>query len=189
MIRTLPVLLGALLLSHSSSAQVVENFENGMTSFTNSSWQFKNVQYAQKNSDPNYVIAGNGGIYSNPPVNNTNYRAITSPFLDFTSNTIPVSFQYKLSSPLQKGATRVIEIGAIDPSGHYTFFDRIFLNEKSSTNTKSYSGEKPVSLLPAPGAYQLVIKMGGQYGDENCRILLDDLKIGAAYHRAGIDGE
>jgi hypothetical protein len=178
MIRTLPLLLGALLLSRSSFAQVDERFENGITTLTNSCWQFNNVNYANRSTDPGSVITGTGSIYSNPPVNNTNYRTVTSPFLNVISNQINFSFDYKLSSVLKTGATRVIEIGLIDVSGNFQSLERITLNETDNTGIKPYSGSKPVTS----GIYQFVIKMGGQTGDGNCRLVLDNLTIDAPYY-------
>jgi hypothetical protein len=178
MIRTLPLLLGALLLSRSSFAQVDEKFENGIATLTNSCWQFNNVNYADRSTDPGSVITGTGSIYSNPPVNNTNYRTVTSPFLNVTSNQISFSFDYKLSSVLKTGATRVIEVGIIDVSGSFQSLGRVTLNETDNTGVKPYSGSQAVT----PGVYQFVIKMGGLTGDGNCRLILDNLTIGAPYY-------
>lgn len=180
MIRTLPLLLGAILLSTQSFAQVTETFENGLSALSNNCWQFDNVKYTQKGGNPDYVLEGKGSIYSNPPVNNTNYRTLATPFLD-VNTTLSISFLYKLSSPLGNGASRIIEVGLEDRHGDFTFLDMITLTGSSPMATQSYSGSKQV----ASGVYRLVIKMGGKLGDGNCRVVLDDLAIGASYHYSG----
>ncbi|HEU4634521.1 MAG TPA: Ig-like domain-containing protein [Flavisolibacter sp.] len=180
MIRTLPFLLGAILLSTQSFAQVTETFENGLPELSNNCWQFDNVKYTQKGGNPDYVLEGKGSIYSNPPVNNTNYRTLATPFLD-VADAIAISFIYQLSAPLKNGATRIIEVGLEDKQGVFTFLDMITLTGSSSMAVQSYSGNKQIT----PGVYRLVIKMGGKLGDGNCRVVLDDLAIGANFHYAG----
>jgi hypothetical protein len=178
MIRTLPILMGAILLSTSSFAQVNENFENGLTALSANCWQFDNVKYTQKGDNLGYVMNGNGSIYSNPPVNTTSYRTLATPFLN-VADVLPVSFAYKLSSPLKNGATRIIEIGLEDKNGAFTFLHNITLIGSWGVVTQSYEGNLAIAT---PGVYRLVIRMGGQQGDGNARIIMDDLAIGANYH-------
>jgi len=181
MIRTLPILVGALLLSTLSYGQIEENFEGGLNALSGQCWEFNNVKYTQKGGNPDYVITGNGSIYSNPPVNNTNFRTLATPFLDIPADLV-VSFNYKLSSPLKDGATRIIEIGLEDKNGEFLFLGRISTSDEISPKAQgvqTYQGDKDVLN---PGVYRFVIRTGGQKGDGNCRIVIDDLKIGADYH-------
>ena len=48
MIRTLPILMGAVMLSLNSFAQINEKFENGLESLSANCWQFDNVKYTKK---------------------------------------------------------------------------------------------------------------------------------------------
>lgn len=181
MIRTVPF-WGALLLSVASFAQVNEHFENGISNLSNHCWQFSNLNYATKVDNSVYVINGNGSIYSDPPVNSSNFRTITSPYLNVQNN-LTLTFQYKLSSALKNNATRIIQVGLQDKNGAVTILKAITLNGTSSTGAQSFTiSNQPV----VAGVYRIVIKLGGSLGDGNSRLSIDDLVIDANYHYAGI---
>jgi hypothetical protein len=178
--KSVPLFTGALLLSLTSFSQVKENFENGEAALLNNCWQLNNVKYATRSQNPDYVIHGNGGLYSEPPVNSSNFRSVATPFLD-VSNHLTLSFDYQLSSPLKDGATRIIKVGLVDKNGGFTLLKETTMDHTASTKTETFSVDQAVT----PGVYRLMVQMGGTLGDGTCRLLVDNLDIAADFHYAG----
>src|SRR6266496_540539 len=101
-------MMGAVtLISKKSSAQINENFDNGLSTLTANCWEFVSMMYAT--SPSSYVINGSSSLYSEPPVNSDSIRIVRTPLL-IVSNSIDVSFNYKLSNNLTGQATRNIKV-------------------------------------------------------------------------------
>lgn len=183
MIRTLPILLGATLLSCTTYAQGIhENFDNGLPALSGTCWQLDNVYYASATENSLYLLQGKGSIYSDPPVNDNNFRTLATPFVD-VAGTLTISFDYRLSSALKVGATRILEAGLLDKNGVFTpLGQREILTNSSPVALKTFR----VSTGSAPaGVYRVAIRMGGTLGDGNARLLIDNLNTDAPLHYGG----
>jgi hypothetical protein len=169
---TLCVLLTFVLVSHKANAQFTENFDGGINSLTGNCWLINQVDWTNTTGE---VITGTGSLYSNPPVNGSSTRDITSPALNVISTSFTVTFNYKLSSKINGNATRFIEVGLLDASNNFTSLTVISLDKNSPTTVQTYSNTFTVTT----GLKKLVIKMGGATGDGNTRIILDNLATSA----------
>lgn len=174
-------MMGAMLLSVTSIAQlkVEEDFEAGPAALAGNCWLLNNVKWAGKQETPAYIIAGTGSIYSDPPVNDNNFRTLASPFLDI-DGTLSLSFTYQVSPKLKPGATRIIEVGLMDKDGAFIpVGKRAVLDHNTAAGTHEYIlSDEPVS----GGVYRVMIRMGGTGGDGNARLIMDNLVIDAPYH-------
>src|SRR5688572_18735881 len=120
---------GALcILTKSANAQYSEHFESDMSSLSGNCWQFDHVNHSSESS---YTpISGAGSLYSHPPTNTSNTRDFATPYLDIPTS-MQVSFKYQLSNTLHNSATRTIEVGLMDSSGHFTSLHTITMDENS----------------------------------------------------------
>jgi Bacterial Ig domain/Secretion system C-terminal sorting domain len=159
--------LVATFLSQELKAQFSENFETDSTALKGNCWQFNLIEWT---SNPAYVITGAGSMLSHPPVNSSSTRDILTPPLTITSNSLTISFNYKLTNSLNGGSTRTIEIGIMDPSNIYTPLDTVTLNNSSPTTVQVYNNTFPA----VPGMKKIVIKTGGSNGGGNVRTVIDD---------------
>ena len=178
--KSVPLFMGALLLSVAAFSQVKENFEDGEAALLNNCWQLNNVKHATRSQNAGYVIHGSGGLYSEPPVNNSNYRTVATPFLD-VSNHLTLSFDYQLSSTLKDKATRIIRVGLVDNTGAFTLLKQTTMDQTATTKVETFTVDQAVTA----GLYRVMIQMGGTLGDGNCRLLVDNLDIAADFHYAG----
>lgn len=166
--------MGALcLLTKSSFTQYSENFESAITSLSGNCWQLVQINHS---SDGTVTpITGTGSLYSQPPTSGSSTRNISTPYLNI-STSLQVSFNYKLSSPLNGNATRTIEIGLMDSSDNFTSLHTITMNKNSPAAAQSYSNTFP---LASTSVQRLVFRLGGNIGDGNSRLLFDDLSTNA----------
>ena len=168
-IFTLCSIVAFSLFANPASAQINENFENGLAPLAANCWEFTNMMYAT--SPSGFAIAGNGSPYSEPPVSSDSVRIMRTPFL-WVENTIDVSFLYKLSGNLNGMASRFIKIDLIDPSGNVAQTLDSFKVTNAATTSTLYSQTFPVNV---PGAYRLSITMGGSTGGGTVRMSMDNL--------------
>ena len=168
-IFTLYSIVALSLFANRASAQINENFENGLSPLAANCWEFTNMMYAT--SPSGFAIAGNGSPYSEPPVSSDSVRIMRTPFL-WVENTIDVSFIYKLSGNLNGMATRFIKIDLIDPSGNVAQTLDSFSVTNVATSSTLYNQTFPVNVM---GAYRLSITMGGSTGGGNVRLSMDNL--------------
>jgi len=154
------------------TAQINENFENGLAPLASNCWQFTNMMYATNPSG--YIINGGGSPYSEPPVSSDSVRIMRTPFL-YVETSIDVSFIYRLSNNLNGQATRFIKIDLIDPSGNVAQALDSFQLNNSATSSTLYSQTFAVNV--SYSVYRLSITMGGKTGAGNVRLSLDDLNV------------
>lgn len=166
----------ALFASSQLFAQFTENFENNITSLTSNCWTADQVAYTTTKQD---VITGNGSAYTNPPTSGTGERTLSTPFLDMTSTSLNVSFNYKVSSKINGNATRTLRIGITDKNGVFTQLDLITLNSSTATSVFNYN---KTFTLSTTGVYRLELRIGGATGDGNSRFIFDDLYVSASAH-------
>lgn len=166
----------AIFASTQLFAQFSENFENNITSLTSNCWTSDQVAYTTTNKD---VITGSGSAYTNPPTSGSGDRTLATPFLDMNSNSLAVSFNYKVSSKINGNATRTVRVGITDKNGVFTELDLLTLN--SSTPTTVFNYNKSFTI-PATGVYRLELRIGGATGDGNSRFIFDDLYVSASAH-------
>ena len=168
-IFTLCCIVALSLFANPASAQINENFENGLAPLAANCWQFTNMMYATNPSG--FTIAGNGSPYSEPPVSSDSVRIMRTPFL-WVENTIDVSFLYKLSGNLNGMSTRFIKIDLIDPLGNIAQTLDSFQVTNAATSSTQYNQTFAVNVM---GAYRLSITMGGSTGGGNVRMSMDNL--------------
>ena len=173
-IFTLCSLVVLSLFAIPTTAQINENFDNGLASLTSNCWQFSDMMYAT--SPSGLVINGNGTLYSEPPVSSDSVRIMRTPFL-LVDATIDVSFIYRLSNNLNGQATRFIKIELIDPSGDVAQTLDSFQVTNAATTAVSYNQTFAVNV---PSVYRLSITMGGKTGAGNVRLSMDDLIVNSA---------
>jgi hypothetical protein len=166
---------GVLCLSlNSSFAQYSENFDGAMSSITGNCWEFVEMNHS---SDGTITpISGAGSLYSEPPTSGSSTRDISTPYLNI-STSLQVSFKYKLSSTLNGNATRTIEVGLTDSSGNFTSLQTITLNKFSPATTQTFNN---TFTLAAASVQRLTIRLGGNTGDGNSRLIFDDLSTNAS---------
>jgi hypothetical protein len=154
-----------------TSAQINENFENGLAPLEANCWEFTNMMYASAPST--LVINGNGSLYSEPPVSSDSVRILRTPFLA-VGTTIDVAFLYTLSNNLNGQATRFIKIDLVNSSGVVVQTLDSFQVANNAVTTTSYSQSFAVNT---PGDYRLLITLGGKTGAGNVRLSLDNLYV------------
>ena len=160
------------LFANPASAQINENFENGLAPLASNCWQFTNMMYATNPSG--YVINASGSPYSEPPVSSDSVRIMRTPFL-YVETSIDVSFIYRLSNNLNGMATRFIKIDLIDPSGNVAQTLDSFQIANSATSSTLYSQTFAVNV--SYSIYRLSITMGGKTGGGSVRLSMDDLNV------------
>ena len=159
------------LFANPVSAQINENFENGLAPLVANCWEFSNMQYATNPSG--YIINGNGSPYSEPPVTSSSVRIMRTPYL-LVSTIMDVSFLYKLSNSLNGSASRFINIELVNPSG-------VTVQTLASINLTNVAAStvlfNQTFAVNVPGVYRLAITMGGNTGDGTARLSIDDLNV------------
>jgi hypothetical protein len=168
------------LFAKISHAQFSENFDKNGT-YAGNCWSFEGFF---QTTDPTQVINGTASLYTNPPTNTngSGTRDVHTPFLNLSSTTFSVSFNYKLSDALSGKAIRIIEVGLEDQNGVFTKLDKISMNSgmKQPTQTNTYS---KTFKLNSTSVERLVLKFSGSQGDGNTRMIVDDLLTNAnAYY-------
>jgi hypothetical protein len=170
-ISTLLLATFTTIFSHSSKAQFSENFEtNNMVS---NCWNLFQVHHTvEGNVDP---INGTGSLYTNP-LNGANSKYFETPYLNITSTSLSITFNYKLTSAITGEATRTIEVGLEDNNENFTVLQTILLDENSPITMQSFS---QAFSLSSTGIRRVVFKVSGSQGGGNSRLVFDDLTISA----------
>lgn len=172
--KTIVLFLTALFTLTTSKAQYSQNFDGTEASLTGNCWTLTGVFSTNTSGD---VINGTGSLITNPPTSGAGTRDIISPALNVTSTNLNVSFNYKVSNPLNGIATRTIEIGLLDVSANYTQLQTIVISNNSPTGVQNFNQNFVVGIL---GIKRLVIKVTGANGDGSSRIIIDDLYVSAS---------
>lgn len=167
--KTIVLSIAALLTLGTAKAQFTQNFEGTEASLTGNCWTLSNVY---RTTDPAEVITGTGSMYTNPPTTESGTRDLITPALDIKSSDFQVAFNYKLSSPLNGNATRTIEIGLLDVNGVYSVLQTIAMDKFTPATVLNFNH---TFLFTPIGVKRLVLKLGGNTGDGNSRLILDDL--------------
>lgn len=168
------LLLAGAIINGKVQAQFSENFDQNLTSLASNCWQFNGVNYTTASAD---VINGTGSAFTNPPTSSTSDRTLATPFLNMTSTSLTVSFKYKLSSKLSGQATRTLNIGITDKNGVFTSLYLVTLDKNSTATVTNFN---QTLTIPTTGVYRLEIKIGGNTGDGNSRLIFDDLNVSAS---------
>jgi hypothetical protein len=156
-------------VSKKASAQINENFENGLAPLAAECWQFSSMMYAT--SPSTYVINANHSLYSEPPVSADSLRIMRTPLL-IVGSSIDISFVYRLSSNLTGIATRKITVALVDSNANLVQpLTQIDIASNATSNT-TFS---QTFAVIQPGLYRLSITLSGQGGGGNVRVSLDDL--------------
>lgn len=170
--KTLVLFIAAIITLNSSKAQFSQNFDGSASSLTSNCWTLSGVLTTTNASE---VITGTGSMITIPTTTDAATRDIITPALNVPS-TFTVSFNYKISSPLNGQATRSIEIGLLDVAGSFSSLRTITLDKNTPTTSISYS---ETFSLGYTGARKLVVKLGGTSGDGSSRLIFDDLSTNA----------
>lgn len=176
-IFTLITLGMVCLVFKPASAQFSNNFDvNG--GFTSNCWSFEGFFMTTSTSE---VITGTGSLYTNPPTNDngSGTRDMVTPFLNITSTTINIAFNYKLSSTLNGQAVRAIEVGLLDVNDVFTSLDIITMNRNTPNLTITNIYDKTFTI-PSTGVKRIMLKFSGSTGDGNTRMIVDDLYTDAS---------
>lgn len=168
------LLLAGTIITGKVQAQFSENFDQNLTSLAANCWQFVAVNHTTASAD---VINGTGSAFTNPPTSSTSERTLATPFLNMTSTSLTVSFNYKLSSKLAGQATRTLNIGITDKNGVFISLQNLKLDRNSPASVLNFN---QTFTIPTTGVYRLEIKMGGNTGDGNSRLIFDDLNVSAS---------
>ena len=172
MMKTTLLLIAAFAVVSAKAQPFQQHFEGSANSLSGNCWTISGLITT---SDPSDVIHGQGSIYSNPPTSGIT-RDITTPVLNITSNSLTVSFNYKVSSQINGNATRTIEVGLIDVNGNFTSLQTVTMDKNSPTTVQTFNQ----TFTVATGVEKLVLKLGGGDGDGNSRLIIDDLTTSAA---------
>jgi hypothetical protein len=171
--KLISTLLAAFAVFLNAQGQFSESFDQNITSLPNDCWLVTQVNYTTTASD---VIRGTGSAYTNPPTSGGGERSIATPFLNISSTSLSVSFQYKVSSKISGNATRTINVGLLDKNGVFTSLQLVTMDKTSPTTVLTWSGTYTVPI----GTYRVQIKIGGATGDGNSRMIFDDLSVSAS---------
>ncbi|MEO7394552.1 MAG: T9SS type A sorting domain-containing protein [Chitinophagaceae bacterium] len=170
--KTLVLFFAAIITFNSSNAQFSQNFDGTELSLTSNCWTLSGVN---STTDASEVITGTASMITIPTATDVATRDIITPALIIPSSFM-VSFNYKISSPLNGQATRSIEIGLLDVAGSFTSLRTITLDKKTPTTSINYSETFSTDYS---GSKRLVIKLGGVSGDGSSRLIFDDLSTNA----------
>lgn len=162
-----------VLLSLSAKAQYTQNFEGGESSLTGNCWTLSGIHVT---NDPADVITGTGSLYSDPITNATTTDLIL-PALNVTATNFIVSLNYKLSSNLNGSSVRTIQIGLLDPAGGFTSLEMITLDKNTPVTAQNFS---QAFTLASTGFRKIVFRLGGNSGDGNTRLIIDDIYTNAS---------
>jgi len=167
--------IGAIMLFNTPVfSQINEQFENDSSALATNCWQFLGMRFAQ-NSGPTsaYLINGIGSLYALPPVSGDSIRIMRTPLLN-VSNSINVSFKYKLNNTLTGQQTRKIEVALTTEAGAIKQSLAIINMDKNTNNTTSVISFNQTFTVTTPGIYRLAIINSGSTGGGNVRISVDD---------------
>lgn len=166
----------AIFYSGALDAQFTQNFEGNEASLTSNCWNFSEIYHTNTPAD---IITGNGSLYTNPPTSGAATRDIYTPVLDVIANPLNISFKYKVSSKITGNATRTIEIGYVNSAGVFTLLDLINMDQNTPVIAMNYNES---FTLTSTGMIRLVLRLGGNTGDGNSRLIFDDLMVNANTH-------
>lgn len=172
--KTSLLFLSALLSLSTVKGQYTQNFEGSEASLAGNCWILSGIM---RTGIPADVITGNGSMFTNPPTNNTTTRDIYTPGLNVSSNTLTISFNYKVSSRISGNATRTIEVGLVDADGIFASLAMITMDKNSPATVQSFN---QTFTLASTGYRRAVLKLGGSTGDGNSRLIFDDIFISAS---------
>lgn len=164
----------AVVLAVPAKAQFYENFDD-LNKFSGSCWTFNEMwgtNYAP------WLINGTYSLITNPTTTDSETRDVITPYLNITSTSFTVRFNYMLNAVINTPkAQRTIEIGLEDASG-YTPLDLITIDKNTPDQTLITPYDSTFTL-PATGSKRLVIRMGGSTGVGVVRVIIDDLYASA----------
>ena len=167
--KTFVLFIAAMITVSNVKAQFTQNFEGPEINLTGNCWTLSG---SYTTTDPAFVITGNGSMTSNPTPTPAAVRDVITPALNITTTSLKVSFNYKISSPLNTNATRSIEVGLLDVGGNFTSLYIIGMDDNSPTTILSFN---QIFILASTGVRKLVIRLSGTGGDGSCRLVIDDL--------------
>lgn len=174
-IFTLFALALTTLFQGNAFAQFSHAFNvNNVSAITSNCWI---VDQLEITNDPAFIIEGTGSLLSQPITSTNNTRLISTPWLNVTAGNLTVSFSYKLSSKLAGQATRIIEVGLTDANNYFTQLAVLNLNNNTSTNVLSFN---QTFAITNAGLRRLTLRLSGDTGDGNSRLIIDNLSTSAA---------
>jgi hypothetical protein len=171
--KTIVLFIASIFSLNAVNAQFSENFDGVEAGLTSNCWTLNDVH---RTTNPQDVINGTGSMYTNPPTNNSTTRDIFTPYLNITSTSLTISFNYKVSSVINGNATRTIEVGISNAPGNFTSLALITLDKNSPATVLSFNQS---FTLASTGPRKVVLKLGGSNGDGNSRLIFDDLYVSA----------
>jgi hypothetical protein len=173
--------IGAIMFFNTPvfSQTINEQFENDSTALDTNCWQFLGMRFAQ-NTGPtsSYLINGIGSLYALPPVSGDSIRIVRTPLLN-VSNSMSISFKYKLSNTLTGQQTRFIQVALTTPVGVIVQSLATINMNKLTNNTTAVKSFNQTFTVNTPGIYRLAVITGGSTGGGNVRISVDDLSENA----------
>lgn len=171
-----------VFFSVQANAQYFEGFETGLSSAGQQCIDTTNMMWASQSNNvtKKYLIDGNGSAYAEPSVSATDVRVFSTPYLSMSPGTT-ASFKYMLTSNLQGGATRFINVGTTDSLGNFTSIDSFALVwNNTSEITKNYTLN-----LAGASIRRFTIRIGGANGDGNSRVAIDNIAVNAPVYNGG----
>ena len=156
----------------SAKAQFTQGFEGPETNLTSNCWSLTDLT---RTTDPGEIITGTASMLSTP-ISMGAISEVITPALNFTSTSLTVSFNYKLTNKLNNTSTRTISIGVIDVDGSFTTLYTITLDNNTPLGVQNFS---QMFTLPSTGHGRVSLRLGGPAGDGNSRVIFDDLYISA----------
>jgi hypothetical protein len=166
------------LFIQSTYSQFTENFNQDITGLPSKCWQTNQFTYTTTSGE---VINGTGSAYSNPSTSSSSPSSIATPFLKMNSTSLTISFKYKLSNPLVGQASRTMQIGIVDKNGVFTLLQTIISDKNTPTTVITQTATYTIST----GVYRVEIRVYGDNGDGNTRVIFDDLSVSASAYYTG----
>ena len=167
-----------LFISSFAFAQTMQDFEGPAGSIYGNCWTYSSDINLTSVVDKGGPISGTESMITLPPVNDGAKDWVYTPYLNFTTPELKVSFKYALSTKLAGSAYRYIKLGLMDKDGVMTMLDSIYLDKTSSLAIKQY--EKKFTLANR-SSKRLYVEFSGNTGDGNSRLIFDDLYTSASY--------
>src|SRR5690349_12773810 len=168
--------IGAIMLFNTPVfSQINEHFENDSSALASNCWQFLGMNYSKTPGfSAGLVINGTASIYSLPPVTGDSIRIVRTPLLN-VSNSINVSFLYRLNNTLNGQQTRGIQVALTTSVGVVVQSLATINMDKNTNNTTATISFNQTFAVTTPGTYRLAIITSGSTGGGNARISFDDL--------------
>jgi len=168
--------IGAIMLFNTAMfSQINEQFENDSAALASNCWQFFGMNFSKSPGfSAGLVINGAASIYALPPVTGDSIRIVRTPLLN-VSNSISVSFKYKLSNTLSGQQTRGIQLALTTSVGVVVQSFATINFDKNTNNTTATISFNQTFTVTTPGIYRLAIITSGSTGGGNARISFDDL--------------